>query len=73
MFRTFLRRSGTERRETVLQNLLKMTQEFLIQYHPPLEDLVAYLNDVTLASFCNTTLIHHSTIFSIADIRSNGL
>jgi hypothetical protein len=31
---TELTRSGAERRETVLQNLLKITQEFPIQNHP---------------------------------------
>jgi hypothetical protein len=39
-FISLLTRSGTERRETVFQNLLKMTQELPIQYHPPLDVVV---------------------------------
>jgi hypothetical protein len=68
----YLTRSGTERRETVLQNLLKMTKEFPMQYYPLLDDVVVYLDDVTLASFYsrNMTLTRHPTIFSIADARS---
>jgi hypothetical protein len=50
----------------------QMTREFPIQYHL-LDDVVAYLYDVTLASFysCNTTLIRHPTVCSIADARSS--